>query len=936
MATWAEPLGERLRTGESPASRPYGVDVSATDEDAHVVGLATETAQLEALLRRACAGGPVVVVVEGPAGIGKTTLLRRFLRRHPQVPTTAATGLPWESSRAGALARRLLDDDPGDHPARPAGDDPVDLGTALAGRWQARTGEEPLLVVVDDAHHADPVSLQAIASAVARTHRAPVLLLLARTTGWPDAGAVEAGAVLDQLAATHVPVLRLGPAETRLLAARVAAVDLPMPVARRLCEHTAGIPGHLLELLRDTPPMRWSDWRTRLPAPASIQRRVQQALDRCSPTARALVEAAAVLGQDPVLADAATLAGLTDPIDALDEACAAGLLAPAPGDGLDSLVFLGRFDRAAVHATLTPRARHDLHLHAAGIVTDETERLRHRVEAAPLPDAHLADELVELARSKADEGAWAVVAGALVDAARISPTRADREDRLIQAVDALAGAGLIGPAVDALPDVEALPSGPRRDAVLAYVAIQRGRRAEAATHLDTAWRHRGADRETAAVVCQRHVLHALADWDGEALVRWAGRVVEHAAPGSPAAVESRAIVGLGHAARGQVAAAFTAYRHAVAESPTGPQHQRARMGLGWLHLAQDDPEAARRELEFAVPTARQAGSNRISLWALVWLARTRFALGDWPGALDAVGQGEVQLATTGLDLLRPLVHWTGAQIRALRGEQEAAERHLELGAASEHDYTVMTVPALLARAHVAEAASDYAAVVRHLAPLAVRTPRGGLDEPGFWPWHDVYANALVVTDRLAEADEFLAPLETTAHHRGHRSASARLGYVRGRLLAARGDLPGAEEAFEQARARLAGLPLPYERARVDFAHGITLRRAGRRRDAAALLATARLSFAALGAQVYVDRCDRELKTGRPAPRGTEADAQGLTEQERTVAGLVATGLTNKEVAASMLLSVKTVQFHLTRVYAKLGVRSRSELAARFSREPAQV
>ena len=232
MATWAESPGERLRTGESPASRPYGVDVSATDEDAHVVGLATETAQLEALLRRVCVGGPVVVVVEGPAGIGKTTLLRRFLRRHPEVPTTAATGLPWESSRAGALARRLLDDDPGDDPARPAGDDPVDLGTALARRWEARAGEEPLLVVVDDAHHADPVSLQAMASAVARTHRAPVLLLLARTTGWPDAGAVEAGAVLDRLAATSVPVLRLGPAETRLLAARVAAADLPLPVAR--------------------------------------------------------------------------------------------------------------------------------------------------------------------------------------------------------------------------------------------------------------------------------------------------------------------------------------------------------------------------------------------------------------------------------------------------------------------------------------------------------------------------------------------------------------------------------------------------------------------------------------------------------------------------------------------------------------------------------
>ena len=358
------------------------------------------------------------------------------------------------------------------------------------------------------------------------------------------------------------------------------------------------------------------------------------------------------------------------------------------------------------------------------------------------------------------------------------------------------------------------------------------------------------------------------------------------------------------------------------------------MGLGWLYLAQDQPEAARRELEFAVPTVRQTGSNRISLWALVWLARTRFALGDWPGALDAVGQAEALLSATGLDLLRPLVHWTGAQVHALRGEHEDAERHLQLGAATEHDYTVMTVPALLARAHVAEAASDYAAVVRHLAPLAVRTPRGGLDEPGFWPWHDVYANALAVTDRLPEAEAFLLPLEATARRREHRSASARLGYVRGRLLAARGDLPGAEEAFEQARARLAVLPLPYERARVDYAHGITLRRAGRRRDAAALLTTARQSFAALGARVYVERCDRELKTGRPTPRGAEADAQGLTEQERTVATLVATGLTNKEVAASMLLSVKTVQFHLTRVYTKLGVRSRSELAARSSHERA--
>ena len=900
-------------------------------DEVHVVGLTAEVEQLEALLGQAGAGAPVVAVVEGPAGIGKTTLLRRFLRRHPELEVTDVVGLAWESHRAGALARRLIDEEPEGRAAAPAGSDPADLGTALAQQWQDRAVRAPLLVVVDDAHCSDSVSLQAIASAVARLRNAGVLLVLVWTTGWLAPGDPEAVDVLDRLPAVRVRVPPLGPEQTRLLAARVAMVDLPMAVARRLCEHTDGTPGQLLEILRGTPPARWSDWQTRLPAPGAVQRRVQRALEGCSPATRTLVEAAAVLGRTPVLSETAALAGLSDPVAALDEASAVGLLVPATGHGLDALAFPDRSVRDAVHAALSPGRRHALHLAAAEVVADEVGRLRHRVEASPLPDDALADQLVELARRKADDGAWAVVAGALIDASRISPSREDREQRLISAVDALAGAGLLGQAVNALPEVEALPASAHRDAVLAHVAIQRGRRAESVRYLDAAWHARGPDRRAAAVVCQRRVLHALADWDGDELVRWAGRAVEHAEPGSPAAVESRAIVGLGLAAQGRRDQAFHAYLRALAESPSGPQHQRARMGLGWLHLAQDDPETARRELEAAVPGLRQTGSNRVSLWALCWLARTQVALGDWAEALHSVDQAEVLLAATGLDLLRPLVHWTGAQVRALRGEQEAAARHLRLGGAGEHDYVVMIVPALLARAQVAEATGDFPAVLRALAPLVGRTDRSALDEPGFWPWQDTYATALVLTDRLAEADQFLAPLEATAARRAHRSTAARLGVVRGRVLAARGEHAAAEQAFARARTQLAPLPLPYDKARVDFVHGLTLRRAGRRRDAAELLASARQSFVALDAQVYVELCDRELKTGRPAPRGSDDGTHPLTAQEQAVAALVERGMTNREVAATMMLSTKTVQFHLTRVYNKLGVRSRSELAARAAR-----
>ena len=123
------------------------------------------------------------------------------------------------------------------------------------------------------------------------------------------------------------------------------------------------------------------------------------------------------------------------------------------------------------------------------------------------------------------------------------------------------------------------------------------------------------------------------------------------------------------------------------------------------------------------------------------------------------------------------------------------------------------------------------------------------------------------------------------------------------------------------------LPLVYDRARVNYAYGQTLRRAGKRREADVVVTAARDDYLSLGATTYVRRCDRELKAGGVHAILKDRPHNALTPQEDAVSTLVATGLTNREVAAELFLSVKTVQFHLTRVYAKLGVRSRSELAA---------
>lgn len=505
------------------------------------------------------------------------------------------------------------------------------------------------------------------------------------------------------------------------------------------------------------------------------------------------------------------------------------------------------------------------------------------------------------------------------------------------AVDAHLGAGAVPAAEELVGELRSLPPTARADATLAYLAILRGRSEDARVLLTRAWQAAGreGDEELSALIATRWVLHSLARGDGRSIVEWADRVTRHAAAGSAYDREAAAIRGLGLGALGQWREARAHIDAAAADADSSAQSQRVALGQGWLDLLTDDPVGARAALESAASTDFSFGSTRISLWARGWLARALFVLGHWDRCLEVTREAALAVEAGGHDLIRPLVHWPAAVVHANRAEPELARAHLRAGDASDtgrRDYLSMRLPSALAHAQVAEAEADYPAVLRALEPIAATLLESPEVDPGFWPWADVYANALVMTGRHKEAEEVLLPHLAAARERGHRSRIGRGELVLGRLSGARGDIDSALGCFERAREAFATLPMPVEEARLAYATGVTLRRAGRRREADEVLRAARAAYGRLGARSYVARCERELKASG-VERSRAAGAGELTPQEAAVVELVVTGRTNKEVAGELYISVKTVQYHLTRVYAKLGVRSRAELTARYTPDP---
>jgi DNA-binding CsgD family transcriptional regulator len=347
----------------------------------------------------------------------------------------------------------------------------------------------------------------------------------------------------------------------------------------------------------------------------------------------------------------------------------------------------------------------------------------------------------------------------------------------------------------------------------------------------------------------------------------------------------------------------------------------------------DDLARARDAYESMAAAARELGDESSLPYIYVMLGQIDCALGRFEDALHLLEQGHAIAEQAGQ---RALVGYT-LSVRALaqahlgRTEEatSAASRALEI--AQETNGVPAWIFATWAVGHLALAQGDPVNAYETMSVLVGHHRREAIREPGALPFLPDAAEALVEAGRLEDAEELLGEYGAAAEHLARRRGIAATQHVGGLLAAARGDLEGAVAALAAAVALYSAGDTPFERARSLLALGATQRRMKRRREARATLEEALAVFEGIGAEVWAQRARAELKriSGRAATPGA------LTPAEERVAALVAEGKTNREVAAALFLSDRTVEGHLARIFGKLGIRHRTEIAAALASRQTQ-
>ncbi len=924
-----------------------------------LVGRAAESAWLRRRAALARHGEGCAILVAGEPGVGKTALVRQLCAATRGMTVLRGTGVESEASLGFSVLADicrpllgLLDRIPGPQAAALQG--ALALGPAVqpdrfavfAGALSllaAAAGRQPLLVWVDDAHWMDAESAGALGFCARRIYAEPVLMVLAAREGEPLSFAREA---FEPLALGG-----LGAGASAELLAASGGREVDPHVAERVHAATAGNPLALIEIGTLLSEAQLAG-RAALDEPLQVGSAVEQLFWRQVARQPAAVQKALLLaaasdtGSATEITRALQGAGLT--ADDLERAEAAGLVRISGG----RVEFKHPLVRAVVYRSAAAPDRRAAHRALAGTVAGLDAPLRrawHRASAATGTDEGTARELEQAGAQMATRTGYAAAASAFERAAALSETGDNRARRLLAAGNAAYLAGMPGRAREAARAAIAHTGDPVLQAECAR--LHANVEVYAGNVLDA---HRMLLNAAEQVAPHDRVREAQFLTDAAVPLFYAGEIrsahkaAQHACQwakeiGGDTEVLARKVLAMTMIIGGEGPAGYPLMLEGLepeARQPTSLQRQLIVLWGVACAVWMEDYQRARSVHAALLSTLRSASALTPLPYTLSVLSELEFRTGNWAAALAAASEAVSIAGETGQQGTAAYALVTLGRAEAATGREQAAREHTDqaLGLAEQASTRSITTYARAALGLLELGLGRPDRAAEQLAPLPGLTLRQGLGEPGVVCWQPDWVEANIRLGDVELAGQALAQLEREASAVNRTWALAAAARYRG-LLA-----PGHrfEEHFAQALALHKRSPTPFELARTQLCLGERLRRAGERRRAQAQLEQAVRTFRRLGAEPWASHAETELSAaGATRTRAAVADTARplhalLTAQELQVALAVGEGKTNKEAAAALFLSPKTIEFHLAHIYRKLGIRTRTQLAREMLAGPPAV
>jgi len=920
-----------------------------------------ELAEVHAIVRECGDGRGRLLLVEAQAGLGKTRLLQAareagaeagmrvlsaratelerdfpfaLVRQLLVPPLVAMTAAERDETFAGASAAARGALGFADDPSSPPTGDTFAVLYGLYWLTVVLAEREPLLLAIDDAHWADAASLDYLSFLLPRLEALPVLLVVACRPDEADAHDSLARLTADPLVRRLTPGALSREAAAALLTTELGAQ--PEEAFATTChEVSGGNPFYLHELARTLSaqaivPGAGQAELVRELAPKRVTRTVMLRIGGLRPEARTVAHALAVLGDDSEPRLVTALAGLD--ADVVRD-CADGLRARAILDAEAPLRFIHPLVRTALHADLAAGERAEMHARAAALLRDrgaDPEQVAAHLMASDPGERRETVETLLAAATRALERGAPQSAIAYLRRALAEPPPADLRAAVLRPLVIASYRAVDRAVVDAI-------------AADVFAELERDPRLLTSWAVELAsWLWFGGRPEQATALLERAIAAAEREGDIDRAVQLETQLIMFVQmrPREGQARLSRYRDRLAPDSTGGRLAAALGARWAMADESAEAAVELARQALGDDRFVAERPELlalsqavltllfADRLDEVRVVTDQVVAASRrrgeahaAALCMRAWLTLAR---GDLKAA-DADAHQAMDVARMrGFVAEFPLVAAVLIEVLTARGELAEAEAALSAhGFAGPLPETNWLSGTLSARGRLRLAQGRNEEAAEDLVELQRRLEQWGLDGMPIMQAGAHAAFALAALGQLERGRELAAAELVHARRWGAPSVVARAL----RALAATTEGPGRIDLLKEAAVVLDGSPLRLERAHALCDLGAALRRANRRADAREPLRGALELARRCGAAGLAKRAHDELQaSGETVRRYTPFGAESLTPSERRIAELAASGMTNRQIAQHLYLTVKTIEAHLSAAYDKLGIRSRQQLA----------